>query len=124
MNLYDISFLANDLSCYTKSYIHNYLMSLGRYFRKNIDVHILDESIKQFWEISQDYSCAERWIGMILHKQKEKYGFDLKDQLAFLISYLWEEKLGTSSLTYMEVLDTFNPSLPVYEIGKTLKKIR
>ena len=128
LTINSVNCLPNDLSCFTKRYISNWIKCIEEYFGKpipNIYIVQLEESLDQLWSIVDEYECPEKWIGAIIRTQREKYGKDLKDILANILQYFWDLKYGFENSKYLDIVMMLNEdNLPVYEIKeKCLKKI-
>ncbi len=113
-----VPFLANDLSCYTKTYLLNLIDCLERYFGKKIAKETLLESYRQLWDILEEYENPDRWISSILESQQKKYGKDIRDILSLLLEDLWANHIGKANPTYFDVLESLHPNIPVYELQK------
>lgn len=128
LKINQVNCLPNDLSCYTRSYINNWLKCTEDYFGQKIPRNYIDElkvSHEQLWDIIEEYESPEKWIESVIKTQREKYGKDLKDVLADILQYLWSLKYGIENLKYLDVVMLLNKNnLPIYEIKeKSLKKI-
>lgn len=124
----EVNFLPNDLSCYTRNYINHWLKCTEEYFRQQIPSSYIKElkiSFEQLWNILGEYGSPEKWIGLAIRTQREKYGKDLKDVLADILQYLWSLKYGIENPKYLDIVMLLNKdNLPLYEIKeKCLKKI-
>lgn len=117
-------FLANDLNCYTRKYIDNLIDYIEIYFNKKIDREKILISLKQLWDIFKRFERPENWIDMAVETQKKEYGLDLRDEIAIILNELWSEKLKIDNPNFIEIVKYINQDLPIYEIGKTLKKIK
>ena len=121
----DVNPLPNDLECYTKKYLLNWLKCMERYFGLTIAPDKLLDFIDTFWDIALEYECPERWVEGIIRTQKEKYGEDLKDVLASILHTCWTLKLQKDNPTFQDVvINLNNNSLPIYEIKqKVLRRV-
>ena len=124
----EVKCLASDLSCYAKGYINHFLSTLEKYFEEKIssdDIEKVKNSYNQLWKILYDYGNPEKTYPLALRKQKEIYGKDLEEILAYILEKFWSSKLEIPNPSYMDVLLKINNELlPVYEIKpKCLKRI-
>ena len=124
----EVNCLPSDLSCYTKSYINHWLKCVENYFKEKIPGTYIEElkiSHQQLWDIISHYESPEKWIEMIIRKQREKYGKDIKDILANILQYFWSLKYNLENPKYLDIIIKLNKeNLSVYEIKeKCLKKI-
>ena len=121
----DVNPLPNDLECYTKKYLLNWLKCMEIYFGLTIASDKLLDYIDTFWDIASEYECPERWVEGIIRTQKEKYGEDLKDVLASILQTCWTLKLQKDNPTFQDVvINLNNNSLPIYEIKqKVLRRV-
>lgn len=124
----EVNCLPNDLHCFTKSYINNWLKCTEEYFKHQIPssyINELKESHKQLWNIIDEYESPEKWVESAIRTQRKKYGKDLKDVLADILNYLWSLKYGIKNPKYLDIIMLLNKeNLPIYEIKeKCLKKI-
>ena len=129
-NLYinEVNCLPNDLSCYTKSYINNWIYNMESYFKDKLTSENLKKikiSLEQLWDIFKHYESPEKWIISALESQQSIYGEDIKDVLARILEELWSKKLNIKAPKYIDVLMKINEeNLPIYEIKqKSLKRI-
>ncbi len=121
MPISKVGCLANDLSCYTRSYMENWIDSTEKYFDKTISKEEIYQSLQILWEMFVDCENPSNVLSYILENQQRRYGEDIKDVLARIQGQLWEEKLGISNPTYLEVLQAINQErYPIYEIKKSL----
>lgn len=128
LKINEVSCLPNDLSCYTRGYINNWLTCVENYFRKKIPhsyIAQLRVSHEQLWNIINEYESPEKWVESAIKIQRNKYGKDVKDILGDILNYLWSLKYGIQSPKYIDIVDIINKEkLPVYEIKeKCLKRI-
>lgn len=128
LEICNVNCLANDLTCFTKSYINHWLKCIEEYFKRpipNIYIEELRTSYKQLWDIIKGYESPEKWICLAVETQREKYGKDLKDILASILQYFWSLKYGVENPKYLDIIMMLNEeNLPIYEIKeKCLKKI-
>ena len=128
LTINQVNCLPNDLSCYTRSYINNWLKCTEEYFRQKIPRNYIDElkvSHEQLWNIIEEYESPEKWIESAIKKQRKEYGKDLKDVLGDILQYLWSLKYGIQNAKYLDIIKMINKqSLPIYEIKeKCLKKV-
>ena len=128
LTINQVNCLPNDLSCYTRSYINNWLKCTEDYFRQKIPHNYIDElkvSHEQLWNIIGEYESPEKWIESAIKTQRKEYGKDLKDVLGDILQYLWSSKHGIKNPKYLEIVMRLNKqNLPIYEIKeKCLKKI-
>ena len=128
LKINEVNCLPNDLSCYTRSYINNWLKCTEEYFREQIPRSYIDElkvSHEQLWDIIDEYESPEKWIESAIKTQRKKYGKDLKDVLGDILQYLWSLKYGIQDPKYLDIIEKLNKqNLPIYEIKeKCLKKI-
>lgn len=124
----EVNCLPNDLSCYTRSYINNWLKCTEQYFSQKIPNSYIEElriSFEQLWDIIEEYESPEKWIASAIKTQRKKYGKDIKDILASILQYMWSLKYGIENPNYLDIIMLLNQEkLPIYEIQeKTLKKI-
>lgn len=124
----EVNCLPNDLSCFTKSYINNWLKCTEKYFEDKIPSSYISElkiSHEQLWNIIEEYESPEKWINSAIQTQRKKYGQDLKDILANILQYFWSRKYGLINPKYLDIIMILNKqNLPIYEIKeKCLKKI-
>ena len=92
LTINQVNCLPNDLSCYTRSYINNWLKCTEDYFREKIPRSYIDElkvSHEQLWDIIEEYESPEKWIESAIKTQRKEYGKDLKDVLGDILQYLW-----------------------------------
>lgn len=125
----EVNCLPNDLSCYTKSYLNNWIRCTKNYFGYEIPDSYINElklSHEQLWNIIEEYESPEKWIESAIKIQRIKYGKDLKDILADILQYLWSLKYGISNPKYLDIVMLLNKdNLPVYEIKeKCLKRVK
>ena len=123
-----VSCLPNDLSCYTRSYINNWLKCTEDYFSEKIPRSYIDElkvSHEQLWDIIEEYESPEKRLDSAIKTQRKKYGKDLKDVLGDILQYLWSLKYGIKNPKYLDIIEILNKqNLPIYEIKeKCLKKV-
>jgi len=123
-----VNCLPNDLSCYTRNYINNWLKCTEEYFKERIPSSYINElklSYEQLWNIIKEYESPEKWINSAIKMQREKYGKDLKDILGDILQHLWSSKYGIQNPKYLDIVMILNKQdLPIYEIKeKCLKKI-
>ena len=123
-----VNCLPNDLSCYTRSYINNWLKCTENYFRQKIPCSYIDElkvSHEQLWNIIEQYESPEKWIESSIKIQRKEYGKDLKDVLGDILQYLWSLKYEIKNPKYLDIIEMLNKqNLPIYEIKeKCLKKV-
>lgn len=128
LEICNVNCLANDLTCFTKSYINHWLKCIEEYFKRpipNIYIEELRTSYKQLWDIIKGYESPEKWICLAVETQRGKYGKDLKDILASILQYFWSLKYGVENPKYLDIIMMLNKeNLPIYEIKeKCLKKI-
>ena len=128
LKINQVSCLPNDLSCYSRSYINNWLKCTEEYFGAQIPtpyINNLKTSHEQFWNIIREYESPEKWIELANRTQREKYGKDIKDILAEVLQYSWSLKYGVENPGYLEIIMLLNDqNLPIYEIKeKSLKKL-
>ena len=128
LTINQVNCLPNDLSCYTRSYINNWLKCTEEYFRQKIPRNYIDElkvSYEQLWNIIEEYESPEKWIESAIKTQRKEYGKDLKDVLGDILQYLWSLKYGIQNPKYLDIIKMINKqSLPIYEIKeKCLKKV-
>lgn len=128
LEICNVNCLANDLTCFTRTYINNWLKCVEEYFKRSIPNIYIEElriSYKQLWDIIKEYESPEKWICLAVETQREKYGKDLKDILASILQYFWSLKYGVDNPKYLDIIMMLNKeNLPVYEIKeKCLKKI-
>ena len=128
LKINEVNCLSNDLSCYTRSYINNWLKCTEDYFREKIPRSYIDElkvSHEQLWNIIEEYESPEKWIGSAIKTQRKEYGKDLKDVLGDILQYLWSLKYGIENPKYLDIIEMLNKqNLPIYEIKeKCLKKV-
>lgn len=124
----EVNCLPNDLSCFTKSYINNWLKYAEKYFEDKIPSSYISElkiSHEQLWNIIEEYESPEKWINSAIQTQRKKYGQDLKDILANILQYFWSRKYCLINPKYLDIIMILNKqNLPIYEIKeKCLKKI-
>lgn len=124
----EVNCLPNDLSCYTRSYINNWLKCTEQYFSQKIPNSYIEElkiSFEQLWDIIEEYESPEKWIASAIKTQRKKYGKDIKDILASILQYMWSLKYGIENPNYLDIIMLLNQEkLPIYEIQeKTLRKI-
>ncbi len=124
----EVNCLPNDLSCYTRSYLNNWLKCTELYFREQIPNSYIKElkiSYEQLWNILEEYESPEKWVESAVRTQRKKYGRDLKDILAGILQYLWSLKYGVENPKYLDIIMMLNQqNLPIYEIKeKCLKKV-
>lgn len=129
LNINEINCLPNDLSCYTKRYLNNWIHCMEIYFGHKLsekDINDIKESYEQLWNILEEYESLEKWIQSAIRAQRKQYGTDLKDILANILQNLWSEKLEIQNPSFIDVLKGINKiSLPIYEIKpKHLKRIK
>lgn len=129
-NLYisEVNCLPNDLSCYTKSYINNWIYNMETYFNEKLTSNDLKEikiTLEQLWDIFKHYESPEKWVASAIESQHRVYGVDIKDVLALILENLWSKKLNIKDPKYIDVLMKINEeNLPIYEIKqKSLKRI-
>ena len=128
LTINQVNCLPNDLSCYTRSYINNWLKCTEEYFRQKIPRNYIDElkvSHEQLWNIIEEYESPEKWIESAIKTQRKEYGKDLKDVLGDILQYLWSLKYGIQNPKYLDIIKMINKqNLPLYEIKeKCLKKV-
>ena len=128
LTINQVNCLPNDLSCYTRSYINNWLKCTEDYFREKIPRPYIDElkvSHEQLWNIIEEYESPEKWIESAIKTQRKEYGKDLKDVLGDILQYLWSSKYGIENPKYLDIIERLNKqNLPIYEIKeKCLKKV-
>lgn len=128
LTINQVNCLPNDLSCYTRSYINNWLKCTEEYFRQKIPRNYIDElklSHEQLLNIIEEYESPEKWIESAIKTQRNEYGKDLKDVLGDILHYLWSLKYGIQNPKYLDIIKMINKqSLPIYEIKeKCLKKV-
>lgn len=128
LNINQINCLPNDLSCYTKKYLNNWIYCMEIYFGHKLsskDINDIKDSYEQLWSILEEYESPEKWIQSAIKSQRNRYGKDLKDVLANILQNLWSEKLNITNPNFMDVVMRINrDSLPIYEIKqKSLKRI-
>ena len=124
----EVNCLPNDLSCYTKSYINNWVYNMEMYFKEEIssaDLKKIKISLEQLWDIFGHYESPEKWVGSAVESQQRTYGMDIKDVLALILEKLWSKKLNINNPKYIDVLMNVNQqNLPIYEIKqKSIKRI-
>ena len=124
----EVNCLPNDLSCYTKSYLNNWLRCTKNYFGYEIPNSYIEElklSHEQLWDIIEEYESPEKWIESAIKTQRMKYGKDLKDILADILQYFWSLKYKIENPKYLDIVMLLNKdNLPVYEIKeKCLKRV-
>ena len=128
MKIKEINCLPNDLSCYTRSYINNWLKCIEEYFNMTIPNSYISElktSFEQLWDIIEEYESPEKWIVSAIKTQRKQYGKDIKDVLASILHHMWSLKYRIENPQYLDIITLLNQeNLPIYEIQeKTLKKI-
>jgi len=128
LQINEVNCLPNDLSCYKRSYINNWINCMEVYFKQKISEKYIENlkiSLEQLWNILEEYEKPENWIESALKQQRNQYGEDLQDILGNILQILWEQKLKISNPTYIDVLTQINEDdIPIYEIKqKCLKKI-
>lgn len=112
----NISFLSGDHFCYKEKNINHLVDCLENYFSKKIDREPLLISLSQAWSIADELESAS--ITSAIRIQKERYGTDMRDELAILMHKLWEEKSKIENPTYYDIIKYLNnDNLPIYEIG-------
>lgn len=124
----EVNCLPNDLSCYTKSYINNWIYNMETYFKEKIssdDLKQIKISLEQLCDIFEHYESPEKWVGSAVESQQREYGMDIKDVLALILEKLWSKKLSIKEPKYIDVLMNINQqNLPIYEIKqKSLKRL-
>lgn len=124
----EVNCLPNDLSCFTKNYINNWIKCTEDYFGFDIPSTFIDElkiSHKQLWDIIGEYESPEKWIEAAIQTQRNKYGKDIKDILASILQYLWSVRYRIDNPKYLEIVMLLNQdNLPIYEIKEqSLKRI-
>lgn len=129
LSIKEVNPLPNDLSCYTKSYLNNWVKCTEEYFKYEIPSRYKNElkiSHEQLWGIIDRYDSPEKWIESIIKTQRKEYGKDLKDVLALILEYLWSLKYSMKDPKYMDIIMRLNnDNLPIYEIQeKCLKKVK
>jgi hypothetical protein len=129
LTINQVNCLPNDLSCYTKSYLNNWVKCTEEYFKYEIPSRYKNElkiSHEQLWGIIDRYDSPEKWIESIIKTQRKEYGKDLKDVLALILEYLWSLKYSMKDPKYMDIIMRLNnDNLPIYEIQeKCLKKVK
>lgn len=113
----NISFLSGDHFCYKEKNINHLIDCLENYFSKKIDRQPLLTSLSQAWCIADELESAS--ITSAIRIQKERYGIDMRDELALLIHKLWEDKTQIENPTYIDIIRYLNDdNLPIYEIGR------
>ena len=129
-NLYinEVNCLPNDLSCYTRAYINNWIYNMETYFKDKItsdELKKIKSSLIELWDILGHYESPEKWIASALESQQSIYGEDIKDILASILQKLWSKKLNIKNPKYIDVINQINKQeLPIYEIKqKSLKRI-
>ena len=128
LNINQINCLPNDLSCYTKRYLKNWIHCMEIYFGHKLsekDLSDIKDSYEQLWSILEEYESPEKWIQSAIKSQRNQYGRDLKDVLADILQNLWSEKLSITNPNFIDVVTRINGNLlPIYEIKqKSLKRI-
>ena len=128
LSINQINCLPNDLSCYTKRYLKNWIHCMEIYFGHKLsekDLSDIKDSYEQLWSILEEYESPEKWIQSAIKSQRNQYGRDLKDVLANILQNLWSEKLSITNPNFMDVVTRINKNLlPIYEIKqKSLKRI-
>lgn len=128
MQIKEINCLPNDLYCYTKRYINNWLFCMEKYFEREIcekDIKNIKESLEQLWSILKEYESPEKWLQLAIQNQRARYGKDLKDVLANVLQKLWRDRLEIVNPNFTDVLMSINKNnFPVYEIKqKSLQRI-
>lgn len=123
-----VNCLPNDLSCYTKNYLNQWIGCMYRYFNIALPQEVIEDikfSYEQLWDILEEYENPDKWVQSALRTQRNQYGKDLKDILANILQNLWSEKFDIVNPTYMDVLMRVNNGqLPIYEIKqKSLKRV-
>lgn len=128
LSINEINPLPNDLSCFTKRYLFNWLKCTEDYFNQKIPSKYIEElrkSYENFWNILSNYESPEKWFSLAITKQREENGKDLKDILAEILEFIWSLKFHIDKPSYIEIILKLNEDkLPVFEVGeKTLRKI-
>ena len=128
LRISEVNCLPNDLSCFTKGYLNNWLKCIEDYFECKIPGFYIEElklSYKQLWDIISKFESPEKWIVSAIRMQREEYGKDLKDILADILQYLWSLKYNVENPLYLDIIMKLNKdNLPVYEIKeKCLKRV-
>lgn len=121
----NIPLLPNDLSCYTKTYINNLLSLMEIYFEKEIDRERILRSLEHVWELFSRYERPENMLSNVCETQREIYGMDIKDELALLLSNLYQTKYGLINPTVLDIINQINDNVSVYELTyKSVKRIK
>lgn len=128
LTINQVNCLPNDLYCYTRTYLNNWLKCSEEYFKEKIPSSYIEElqlSHEQFWNIITKHESPEKWIELAIKTQRSEYGKDLKDILGDILQYMWSLKYGIKNPKYIEIIERLNDqNLPIYEIKeKCLKKI-
>lgn len=128
LSISEVNCLPNDLSCFTKRYLSNWLKCIEKYFNNSIPSLYIDElkiSYEQLWDIIEEYESPEKWIQQAIKTQRRMYGKDIKDTLGQILQYCWEERFKKEDPKYLELITKLNKQkLPIYEIKeKCLRKI-
>lgn len=121
----EVNCLPNHYTCYSRTYINNWIGCMERYFGEMVQREEIKTSFYQLWDILEKYDRPYEFIATGIKKQRGQYGKDLKDVLAENLQRLWSKKLKMDNPSYMDViLQINNNKLPVYEIKqKSLKRI-
>lgn len=128
LSISKVNCLPNDLSCYTKTYINNWIYNMETYFNDKITIEDLKKiktSLEELWDILGKYGSPEKWIVSVLDAQQNLYGSDIKDILSTILEKFWSKKLNINNPKYIDVIKQINKQeLPIYEITqKSLKRI-
>lgn len=117
--------LANDLTCYTRGYINNWIYQVEEYFNQTIDKEKILGSVNELWDILNKDGSPEKWFNYALERQKYNTGSNVNEVLANIIKELWENKLKLENPKFIDVVKIINDDrYPIYEIKeKELVKI-
>ena len=126
MSISEVNCLPNDIECYTKKYITNWIKVMEIYFKKEIEKDKIWKSLNEFWDILEEYEQPEKWLQSAVKQQRKIHGEDIKDILAEELNKLWCEKLQRTNPSYLDVIMAINKDrFPVYEIKqKSIKMIK
>ena len=117
--------LANDLTCYTRNYLNNWIYQVEEYFNQTIDKEKILGSVNELWDILNKDGSPEKWFNYALERQKYDTGSNVNEVLANIIKELWQNKLKLENPKFIDVVKIINDDrYPIYEIKeKELVKI-
>ena len=117
--------LSNDLTCYTRNYLNNWIYQVEEYFNQTIDKEKILGSVNELWDILNKDGSPEKWFNYALERQKYDTGSNVNEVLVNIIKELWQNKLKLENPKFIDVVKIINDDrYPIYEIKeKELVKI-